>query len=269
MCVAACPTFDMERDIIYSRDEIINWVTTAEPGSWGLADEAVNALFKRDFAGKGQKFLLKILDMCRDRNLTLLFCIPNFWALDKHLLEGRVRLRIHVAKTGMAFMWKPDPNPFAQDKWYRKYNEKVCYNWADHYNARRTKGFVGYITYGDLADKYKLPYLAIKKAKKEMIKKLEEEAERDEDMAKKRSIEIGKMVVLEDLEQAGLIRPGWQKVLAAKQGITADALRMKLTRWKEKQQIVGEDLANEPNSENDTINYNNSLKELNFAETSS
>jgi hypothetical protein len=267
LCIRACPWFDMEKDILYSRDEIINWVTVAKPGSWGLADEAVNALFKRDFAGKGQKFLLKILDMCRDRNLTLIFCIPNFWALDKHLLEGRIRMRIHVAKTGMAFMWKPDPNPFAQDKWYRKYNEKVCYNWADHYNARRTKGFMGYIQFGDLAEKYKQPYLAIKKAKKEMIKKLEEAQEEEEAKNKTKSVEIGKMVILEELESSGLIRPGWMKTLAAKEGITAEALSMRFQRWKKKQQ-VGEE-SDETNEENNIKYYNNTLKELNFDETSS
>ncbi len=149
-CKAGCSWFDMNNDILYSRDEIIDWVTNARPGSWGVADEMINVLFKRDFANKNQKFVLKIFDMCRDRNLTLFMCIPNFWAIDKHLLEGRLRLRIHVARTGLAFLWRPSSNPFAPDRWYRKYNEKVCYNWDVYPNAKRTKGFTGYLKFADL-----------------------------------------------------------------------------------------------------------------------
>lgn len=272
MCIAGCPWFDMERDILYSRDELINWVTTARPGSWALADEAVNMLFKRDFAAKAQKFLLRILDMCRDRNLTILLCIPNFWALDSHVRQGRIRLRIYVAMTGRAFMWKPDTNPFADDRWWKKYNEKVCWNWAEHYNARRTKGFMGYIEFGDMAEKYKIPYLEIKKKKKEMIKKLEEEQENAEAKLKTKSVEIGKLVAFEELEKSGFVRPGWQKVVAAQMGITAAAFTMRLQRWKEKQLVgdehEGEDGMNTHNSQNNTIEYSISDKELNFPENS-
>jgi len=269
MCLTGCPWFDMEKDILYSREELIEWVTTAKPGSWALADEAVNMLFKRDFAAKAQKFLLRILDMCRDRNLTILMCIPNFWALDSHVRQGRVRLRIYVAMTGRAFMWKPDTNPFADDRWWKKYNEKVCWNWAEHYNARKTKGFVGFVEYGDLADKYKLPYLEIKKKKKEMIKKLEEEQEKEDSKRNKQSIEIGRMMVLEELSQAGLVRPGWQKALAAKMGITADALYQRMKGWKERQEAMSDDVTDQSNPAELLTNYNNSNKELNFDETSS
>ena len=261
MCLAGCSWFDMEKDILYSREELIEWVTTAKPGSWALADEAVNMLFKRDFAAKAQRFLLRILDMCRDRNLTILMCIPNFWALDSHVRQGRVRLRIYVAMTGRAFMWKPDTNPFADDRWWKKYNEKVCWNWAEHYNARKTKGFMGFIEFGDLAEKYKEPYLRIKKQKKEMIKKLEEEQEQQESKRNKQSVEIGRMMAIEDMESSGFFRPGWQKLMAARMGITADALRKRYERWKNSQEL-GLDNGDEQ------IKYNNSSKVGVFPENS-
>lgn len=262
MCLEGCPWFDMERDILYSREELIEWVTTAKPGSWGLADEAVNMLFKRDFAAKAQKFLLRILDMCRDRNLTILMCIPNFWALDSHVRQGRVRLRIYVAMTGRAFMWKPDTNPFADDRWWKKYNEKVCWNWAEHYNARKTKGFVGIIEFGDLAKKYKEPYLRIKREKKEMIKRLEEEQEQQESRRNKQSVEFGKLQLAELLNSKGLLKSGWQKMWAMAEGVTVDAIYKRMRTWKE---ING-------NSELDPsitpIKYNNNDKEDNFDENS-
>jgi hypothetical protein len=261
MCIEGCPWFDMDKDILYSREELIEWVTTARPGSWGLADEAVNMLFKRDFAAKAQKFLLRILDMCRDRNLTILMCIPNFWALDSHIRQGRVRLRIYVAMTGRAFMWKPDTNPFADDRWWKKYNEKVCWNWAEHYNARKTKGFVGFVEFGDLAEKYKEPYLRIKKEKKEMIKKLEDEKEQQEAKKNKQSVEFGKVQLADLLRSKGLLKPGWEKAWAMEEGVTSAAIHKRIKVWKEIDGI------GEPNPLNLPIEYNNSNKEENFDES--
>lgn len=234
MCIKGCPWFNMERDVVYSRKELMNWITTARPGSWALADEAVNMLFKRDFATRDQKFLLRVLDMCRDKNLTICLCIPNFWALDKHILDGRVRLRIHIARTGMAFMWKPDPNPFAQDKWYRRYNEKVCYNWAEHYNARKTKGFVGYLMFGDLAEIHKEKYLRIKKEKKEKVQKEQEEAEATEIAQKKKSVEFGKTILLSFLSSHGLLKKGALARMADMEGVTQGSITHRLQRFKEK-----------------------------------
>ncbi len=234
LCIKGCPWFDLDRDILYSRQELMDWINTTKPGSWALADEAVNMLFKRDFASKAQKFLLRILDMCRDRNLTILMCIPNFWALDKHVLEGRVRMRIFVAKTGLAFMWKPSNNPFTPDRWYRKYNEKVCWNWDYYPNARKTKGFIGYMHFGDLAEKYKQPYLEIKKRKKEMIKKIEEEEEQKENVAKTRSVELGKTMILSFLNENKLLKPGAFNVLAEIEGVDRSAISHRIKNFKEK-----------------------------------
>ena len=234
LCLKGCSWFDMKKDVFYSRKELIEWVTTARPGSWGLADEAVNALFKRDFQRGEQKFLLKILDMCRDRNLTLFLCIPNFWALDKHVLEGRIRLRLHVAKTGLSFLWKPSTNPFAPDRWYRKYNEVVCRNWDNYPNARRTKGFVGYLKFGDMGIQQKQTYLEIKARKKAAIKTAEEEEEQQEKKAKKKSVELGKWIAIDFFDKKGLLKLGWQKMLAVEDSVTSRAIYMRLKSFRDR-----------------------------------
>jgi len=234
LCKKGCPWFNMKKDILYSRDEMIEWVTTARPGSWGLADEVVNALFKRDFAAKQQKFLLKILDMCRDRNLTLIMCLPNFWSLDKHILDGRLRLRMHVARTGLAFMWKPSTNPFAPDRWYRKYNEKVCQNWDTYQNARRTKGFIGFVRFGDLQVREKAEYLAIKARKKEMIKEMEERQQTEKALNKKQSLELGKMITLIWLSDRNLLKRGWEAMIANDEGVTVQAIAKRIKDYRKK-----------------------------------
>ena len=237
LCMAGCAWFDMQKDILYSRKEIIEWITNARPGSWGLADEAVNALFKRDFQRGEQKFILKLLDMCRDRNLTLFLCIPNFWALDKHILEGRVRLRLHVASTGMCFMWKPSGNPFTTDMWYRKYNEVVCRNWDSYPNALKTKGFIGYIQFGDLGVRQKEVYLEIKARKKAEIKAAEEAEEKKTDYNKIRSVELGKWTMIDFLDKNKMLTRGWYKILAVEFGVTERAIYKRLKDFRDREKI--------------------------------
>lgn len=263
MCKKGCEWFDMQRDILYSRQEIMDWIATAKPGSWGLGDEIINALFKRDFASRGQKFLLKILDMCRDRNLTLIMCLPNFWALDKHILDGRLRLRIHVAKTGLAYMWKPSTNPFAPDRWYRKYNEVVCYNWDYYQNARRTKGFIGFLHFGDMGVREKETYLKIKKEKKQMLKELEEKEEQKEEINRKRSVDFGKNMVLVWLRRNGYLRTGWIEMMAQAEGVTGQAIGQRIKFFEEK---YGDVLGNKSNEANENNIYNITSNNQDFIE---
>lgn len=255
LCKKGCDWFSMKNDILYSRKEIIEWVTNSKQGSWGIADEMINAMFKRDFAAKNQKFLLKVFDMCRDRNLTLFMCIPNFWALDKHLLDGRIRLRIHVAKTGFAFLWRPTTNPFTKDRWYRGYNEVVASNWDVYPNAKRTKGFTGYLKFGDIGSREKEEYLQIKAEKKAMIKAEEEAEEKKEILENKKSMELGKMLVLNWLHNRGLLKPGWQIALASEEGITQQAVSKRFKEFKKDESIAREQY--NTNNSNTVYNTNN------------
>lgn len=264
LCFAGCKWFDMNRDILYSRKEIIEWITHARPGSWGLADEAVNALFKRDFQRGEQKFILKLLDMCRDRNLTLFLCIPNFWALDKHILEGRVRLRLHVAYTGMCFMWKPSNNPFTTDKWYRKYNEVVCRNWDNYPNAKKTKGFIGYVKFGDLGVRQKEDYLKIKERKKAEVKAAEEAEEQEEEKLKRRSVEMGKWIMIEWFVSKGFLKLGWQKALSEVFGISERGIYKHLKDMRDRDKV--HELTQNEDEENILYSNNvidNNLNQLN------
>lgn len=234
LAIRGCAWFDIKNDIIFSREELTEKIYSARRGSWLVVDEAINILFNRDFMNKQQKFLLRLLDMCRDRNLCLLMCVPNFWSMDKHILEGRVKVRIHVARTGLAFVWKPTGNPFTPDKWNRRYNEKVCYNWDSYMNARKTKGFIGFIPFGDLAEKYKIPYQEIKKRKKEEVRRAEEEKEQRANEESKKVAELSKLEILNWMETKGLLRKGWRTQFAEREGITGAGVNQKLKSFKRK-----------------------------------
>jgi hypothetical protein len=254
-----CPWFDINSDVIFSREELIEKISTARLGSFIVIDEAINLLFKRDFMAKKQKFILKLLDMCRDRNLCLIMCVPNFWSIDKHILEGRIKLRIHVAKTGFAFMWKPTSNPFTPDKWNRKYNETVCYNWDVYPNARKTKGFIGYIKFGDMCESDKVKYLKIKEIKKEEIRKKEEEEEHKEQLDKEKGFVMGETMVLSLLREQGLLKKGALSMYASMRDIQPEALVKRVQRFDKKK--VGQD-----NEDNITY-YNNANKSNELNET--
>ena len=223
--------FDINEHIIFSKNELIEKITTAEKGSYIILDEAINVLFKRDFANRQQKFLIRLLDMCRDRNLCLILCVPNFWSIDKHILEGRVRLRIHIAKTGFAFMWKPTSNPFTPDKWNRKWNEKISYNWDNYPNARKTKGFIGYLKFGDLCDNDKIKYLKIKEIKKEQVRKDEEEAEKRQEVEKQKGFVMGETLVLSMLKEQGLLKRGAFNIYASLRGESPGAITKRVERF--------------------------------------
>jgi len=229
-----CTWFKIKEDILFSKEELIDKISNAPPFSYLVLDEAVNLLFKRDFMDRKQKFLLKLLDMCRDKNLCLMFCVPNFWSLDKHLLDGRIKLRIHIARTGFAFMWTPTSNPFTPDKWCRKYNEKVCYNWDSYPNAKKTKGFIGYLKFGDMPQSDKEIYLKIKAIKKEEIKKKEEEDERKQELDKQKGFVLGETMVLSMLKEQGLLKQGALNIYASIRGENPHAISMRLKRFGDK-----------------------------------
>lgn len=254
-----CPWFNMENDIVYSRDEFVEKITTAKKGSAIIVDEAINVLFRRDFAAKKQKFLLRLLDMCRNRNLCLIMCVPNFWSMDKHILDGRIKLRVYVPSTGIAFMWKPSKNPFAPDRWYRKFNEKISTNWDVTPNARKTKGFIGMFHFGDLGPVEKERYLVIKEKKKQEVKEAEEEQEQKDEQLNLQSFEHGRMWMGIWLEKRKLVKTGtmgWRSTFCKFENITSQALYHRIRSFKEK--IESGDISIKPIAHSE-INNNREL----------
>jgi len=238
--------FSIKDDIMFSQDEFINKIVNSEPGRTYIADEAINILFRRDFMLNKQKFILKLLDMARDKNLCIMFCVPNFWAIDKHLLEGRIKLRVHIARTGLVFLWKPSTNPFTPDKWCRRWNELVCSNWDFYMNARKTKGFLGFMRFGDLGSKEKRIYLEVKAEKKAMIAKLEEEKDKEQKEEEKKLFKVGELTMLALIRDQGWLKPGAMASLSAYRGITNQALGQQILKLKKSTRKENHILNNNP-----------------------
>lgn len=161
--------FKIKNNIVYSREDLINAINTFPKFSVIICDEAITALFKRDFMQKAQKDMLRLFDICRHRNLVVILCIPVFWSLDKHVLESKVKLRLHIDKTGFAIMFKPTNHPHSPDPWSRQHNLKVAPDWDNSPNARRMVGWIGWLKFPDLRPKWKEVYLKWQQKKKEEI----------------------------------------------------------------------------------------------------
>lgn len=163
--------FSISNNITFSRQETIERIKTLPKYSCVVVDEAINLLFRRDFAKREQKDLLKLLDMCRDRNLCLIFNIPQAWSLDSHILN-RVRCWIYVYKRGSALVFQPSENPFSRDPWNRALNELLVRKgqW------RRSKNYVSSLRFNKVPKQTFEKYLKVKTEKKA---KLETEPEEE------------------------------------------------------------------------------------------
>ena len=159
------PNYKIKTHMIFTRKDLIDAINNLPPKSYIIIDEAVAVLFKRDFMQSGQKEVLKMLDICRYRNLVLIFCVPNFWALDNHLL-GRIRMRIHIEKRGLGLIFTRSNNPWVQDCWFRKHNENTCWNWDYNPDATKAKGFMGLVRFGDMPEYAKKDYHPLKDEKR-------------------------------------------------------------------------------------------------------
>lgn len=171
--------FQPERDLVYDRDNLLEALE-----GWDRfidADEIINSAYKREFYDLDQIELIKILNMYRDHRHVIVFCIPNFWDLDKPLRDI-VSLRIDMVRRGFGVLHKPLSLAYTNDPWDQKYNEKVERSWLSRGGRTKAKywkltTFIGFIRFGPLDPRQEEAYQRIKderragiKAKKQAIK---------------------------------------------------------------------------------------------------
>ena len=172
--------FTFDHNNIYSQKELNEAIYEYPSKSFINVDEAINVLYKRDFAKGGQKKLLKDFDMIRDRNLCVFFLVPDFWDLDKKILNsGRIKIWIHVDQRGVAYIFKPDNNPFNPDKWNRDLNRKLLYDWS-HVHPRKSPNFVEEIKFQPMAAEDYALYKEVKAKKRKAASKENENDDPEE-----------------------------------------------------------------------------------------
>lgn len=261
------PDFNIKRDIIYSREELIARINDSPKFSVIIMDEAINALFRRDFMKKQQKYILRLFDMCRDKNLVVILCVPVFWSIDKHLLESKVKLRLHIERTGLSFMFKPTNHPHSPDIWARKYNLLCSPKWDYYPDATRMIGFLGILHFGDLGAEEKRIYLEDKRIKKLELAKREEEEEKKVLEEKQRIYELGKMEAFEKMRDLKLLKDGALQTLSRAEGWEKNALSNRLSAFKRQGIKLDSSLFNQEKRENSITPAKEQLEETSLIDT--
>ena len=109
-----------------------------------ILDEAITALYKRDFGAQKQKELIKFANICRKRNQYFFMCVPRFYSLDKDIRE-RVLLNIQIPSeqdSGIAIVNKRDDHPnLVGDKWHADISYDVTSGGAAAIRKKRYKRF--------------------------------------------------------------------------------------------------------------------------------
>ena len=166
-----CSRFDdfkPERDIVFSRDDVINAFAKKRKGII-FADEVINVVYNRDFFAEDQKKLLKMINMYRDHCNILICCVPNFYDLDKQFRQ-LVKLRINVIKRKQAVLHSKNLSSFSTDKWDMKINESIEQTWLKSGISKpqyqRLTTFRGMIFYQKLSEAQEKLYKRIKDEKR-------------------------------------------------------------------------------------------------------
>lgn len=205
-CALRLPNFKMKRDIVFSREEVIEQLATKEKGVI-IADEFINVGFNRDFYDKDQKKLIKMLNMYRDRGNILFLCVPNFTTIDKQIL-GLAKFRLDVIKRGWALLHTPNRSSYSHDPWDIKYNEKIEKGWLDRGirkpDYKRLSTFRALIRVTDLTENQREIYEKIKAEKRNELYEKEVREDSREQGSKYQAVYDGIIngtLVKKDIEQ--------------------------------------------------------------------
>lgn len=162
--------FKPKRDIVFSRDDVINHLSKKKLGII-FGDEFVNVTYNRDFSNKAQQNFLKMLNMYRDSRNFLVACIPDFPILDKQF-RSLIKMRLQVIRRGVAIVHLQRKTSYSIDPWDMKGNEKVEANWnkgkrKPNYSQLSTSE--GLLFFGDLGAKERRLYELIKQSKRQHL----------------------------------------------------------------------------------------------------
>lgn len=177
LCKLSGATFDVKQNVVYTREQLEAAIKKLPRYSPIVVDEAVNVLFSRDDQKNSQ--IIKVLEACRSRNLAILFCMPDFSAMDAKARKSRIRLWVDIRKVGEGVEFirrrRTASDPHRTDPWN---------NWAfDQIGSQleRHPNFLGIIRWGRLPEALRAEYVAHKNAS-ELLSEVDEQEEKASDI---------------------------------------------------------------------------------------
>lgn len=162
--------FDMEEQLIYSQEELIEKLKNSCEYSLIAVDEAITGIYKRDFAKKKQKNIVKILNTFRDKYYTIYLCIPNFFDLDSAIKSGdMIKFWIHCTERGKGVIFMREEGKFG-------FNVEKIFNYMRYNVVHKCPNFFGFIRWKKIPDWLYNDYKEIK-ARKRVIQDYADQTE--------------------------------------------------------------------------------------------
>jgi energy-coupling factor transporter ATP-binding protein EcfA2 len=90
MAMLISPSFKASQ-YCYTEADFLEAVKAAKAGDSLILDEGAQFLFSREAMTQVNRSTLKVLALVRQRNLHIIACVPDYWAIDKKIREHRAR----------------------------------------------------------------------------------------------------------------------------------------------------------------------------------
>ena len=154
---------DLSKSFTFSADtyHLIKQVKDIEQYGVVVLDEAIKALYKRDWASKAQRVINKVYTTIRYQNKITILCIPNFTDLTSYFRNYRVKVWIHVYSRGKAAVFFKPRVLHSDDPWFLKQHDRLRKKTKDstlidddefEYYLAKCRGFIGFLHFPDVPD---------------------------------------------------------------------------------------------------------------------
>lgn len=174
-----CPrgkAYDIEKYHIYSQEELIRKMEDFSPKEMICSDEAVTALFKRDFNKRKQIDIIKMFNTYRDKYYLFFLLLPNFMDLDIAIRNSLViKFWIFCTKRGKAAVLTHLDNPIAKDPW----NTKQVMVFYDRDKLEKCRNFVCWLRWKDVPGAVYEKYQEVKARKRAEAHGLEHKGKKE------------------------------------------------------------------------------------------
>lgn len=93
------PNWNLNK-LLYEPSQLIERIKNSNPGDCLVLDEGNLFLFSREAMTGGNKFMVKLFALFRQRNLIVIINVPNFFTLDSYVRDHRTRTLNFISARG-------------------------------------------------------------------------------------------------------------------------------------------------------------------------
>ena len=168
---------EFQKYLIFSpnKEKVKKTIKDAPKYSIINADEAVKILYKQNWASPVQKFLNMLYAVARQENLVSILCMPRFMDFNEFFRNHRIKYWLYILDRGTAVFCAKDWNPFSDDPWLIKENNKYIkslskrksmyeFTTEDKINTfQKLPIYVGIVRFDDMAPDLKKVYKKYKR----------------------------------------------------------------------------------------------------------